>query len=119
MSYGVITFPKPCPGEPDEPAIDIAVQAGTLSEPDAGECLDCYVNRMLNLFSCVGDQRFTQAWFARQPRVPRRVRTWMRRLDSADCDCQVVTRLLDRMPADEKHSALRCPGSYRAEQEIR
>lgn len=116
MSYDVIAFPTTrCPVEPDEPAIDLALQSATLSEPNAGECLDCYVNRMLNLFSCIGDQRFTRGWFARQPELPRRLRAWMRRLDGVVCDCQVVTCLLDHMPATEKHRALRCPASYRAD----
>jgi hypothetical protein len=124
VSHDVIASPIPrLPNvrgaEPDEPAIDLALRAATLSEPDAGECLDCYVNRMLALFSCVEDQRFTRAWFARQPQLSRRLRRWMRRLDAAGCDCQVVTYLLDRMPADEKHRALRCPASYRAEQDER
>ncbi|MFG6402317.1 DUF2695 domain-containing protein [Microbacterium sp. P04] len=57
--------------------------------PEEGECLVCFVNRMLNAFGCDNTLRFARAW--RDERAPRATSLEERLADRGGfCDCEIL-----------------------------
>ena len=66
-----------------------------LTEPRSGECLLCYLLRMVPDLSCDGTLRWSTRWRDAQPRPPR---TLLRRLERGGgyCDCEVIMNVYRR-----------------------
>lgn len=63
-------------------------------EPDANECLRCYVDRMVGAHGCDTTLRFTQKWLSASSVVnPRRLLRWFES-SGGYCDCEVLMNVL-------------------------
>ncbi|WP_370876504.1 DUF2695 domain-containing protein [Amycolatopsis thermophila] len=71
------------------------------TEPQDGECLPCYVTRMLTDFGCDGTPRWTRHW--RALRAPE-VKTLDRTLRAIPCDCGVPAALGGASPPAGSHA---------------
>jgi hypothetical protein len=75
-----------------------ASPAGPDTAPGHGECLPCFVRRMVDALGCTGTLVWVEHWKrARSPRATALVRRLERR--GAACDCSLVTVLLSPSPA--------------------
>lgn len=80
-----------------------------LTAPAAGECLLCYLCRVIGEFGCNGTLRWSMCWREAQPQRPR---AFQRRLERQGgyCDCEVIMNVYRHYPEDEDPSAaLPCP----------
>ncbi|MGH8888196.1 MAG: DUF2695 domain-containing protein [Acidothermaceae bacterium] len=80
------------------------------SKLDGGECLYCYLLRMIGSFGCRG-HRFTQRWIESQPRLHGWVIRWVER-GGGYCDCEVIFNVFRDDRTSERHRQLRCAASY-------
>jgi hypothetical protein len=73
---------------PAEPEEEVAAVAAALTAPAPGECVLCYVNRMLEAFGCDTTLRWARRW--RDQLMPRATGL-ERRLQARGgfCDCEV------------------------------
>jgi hypothetical protein len=82
----------------DEQAVRLMRSMGRrLTEPQAGECLACYVLRMLNDFGCDTTLRFARNY---RDRVARRATGLERRLGNMGgfCDCEIFLNGIQLAP---------------------
>ena len=61
-----------------------------VTTPHAGECLHCYVERMLEQFGCDGSHRFTWLWDDAQPKRVPNLFPRLTKLGGCCCDCEVL-----------------------------
>ncbi len=105
----------PAAGDGDRP-LDEVTQAELdlvlAADVRCGECLYCYLCRVLTLVGCPGDLRFTRRWCDAQREDTRRVLPWVRRRRGS-CDCEVVVNVFGDGMADERLLRLRCRPSVR------
>lgn len=74
---------------PDRPAAAAAGDA-----PATGECLRCYVDRMVGSRGCDTSLRFTQRWLAESSFTnPQRLLRWFES-SGGYCDCEVLMNVL-------------------------
>lgn len=72
----------------DEAEAHVATLATVLTEPRAGECVLCYVDRMLDAFGCDNTLRWAGLW--RDLRRPRATGLERRlRAHGGFCDCEI------------------------------
>lgn len=75
-----------------------------------GECLACYLTRMVEQFGC-HEHRFTRRWEAAQSRrMPALVR-WAES-QGGFCDCEVMFNAFGRGRRSAKHQRLQCEASF-------
>ena len=71
-----------------------------------GECLGCYLVRMIEAYGCRG-HGFTKSWIAAQQPRPPRLLTWLKRNGGCCCDCEVIYNVLGRVRVD-RYTGLMC-----------
>lgn len=73
----------------DEAEELLRIAAHSLTDPAAGECLPCYLDRMLHEASCDGSLRFAKNY--RDATAPRATALERRlHMSGACCDCEVL-----------------------------
>ena len=77
-----------------------------------GECLACYLGRMLAEFGCTGDHRFTTRWRAAQRRPMPALLRWLAERGGCCCDCEVVLNVFSAGRRSKRHQRLQCRGNY-------
>jgi hypothetical protein len=82
-----------------------------------GECLYCYLTRMVQAFGCAGGgRRWTEHWIASQRRGHKWVLAWARSNGGICCDCEVMLNAFLGRPRTDRHRRLQCEASYEAMQ---
>lgn len=84
----------------------------TLTAVAPGECLYCYLLRMLDAFGCAGDHRLTERWRAAQPRQMPWLRRWVQAGGGLCCDCEVVMNVFAPGLRTPRHRQLQCEAGY-------
>jgi hypothetical protein len=90
----------------------LAAVADGLARVGAGECLFCYLVRVLGLFGCEGSHAWTRRWVAARGRGHGWVLPWVKRNGGCCCDCEVVMNALHEDEDSARHRQLRCDASY-------
>ena len=71
-----------------------SVAADGAAEPDRGECLRCYLDRMVGTRGCDTSLRFTSRWLAGSSFTnPGRLLRWFES-SGGYCDCEVLMNVL-------------------------
>lgn len=84
-----------------------------LTKVDDGECLYCYLIRMLDAFGCRnGDHQFTKHWIDSQQRKHGWVLKWVKKNGGCCCDCEVILNTFRDDRYSQRHQQLRCAASY-------
>jgi len=91
---------------------ELAGLSSTLTAVRTGECLYCYLVRMLSEFGCVGGHRFSQGWIAAQPRRMPALLRWLKDNGGCCCDCEVVMNVLGRGNRNARLRRLQCDTAY-------
>lgn len=78
----------------------------------AGECLSCYLLRMLDAFGCVGTHRFTERWRDAQARPMPWLLGWVRANGGVCCDCEVALNVFAAGARTRRHQQLQCAAAY-------
>jgi hypothetical protein len=76
-----------------------------------GECLYCFLLRMLETHGCEHELRLTQQWIGAQQRSARWVIRWAE-TQGGGCDCEVLTHALRDDKKSARHRKVRCGPSY-------
>lgn len=84
----------------------------TLTAVAPGECLYCYLLRMLDTFGCTGGHRFSERWGAAQPRPMPWLLRWVRAGGGLCCDCEVVMNVFAPGRRTPRHRQLQCEQGY-------
>ncbi len=86
---------------------ELADLAEQLTAPQPDECLDCYLDRMLDAHGCTG-HRFTRLWARARPRgsQPGLLR-WLRQRHGY-CDCEVVINSLHEEWSASRRDGMLC-----------
>jgi hypothetical protein len=92
----------------------IRILSQSLTQVHDGECLYCYLVRMIEEFGCAGTHRFTERWRDAQPRHKPALVRWLQDNGGCCCDCEVVMNVFSRGRRSQKHRRLQCESSYRA-----
>jgi hypothetical protein len=92
------------------PALPALGDAST--ESPLGECLHCYLDRMVDRFGCDGGSRFTDRW--RRSQTPPRTELvrWLQ-ANGGFCDCEVIFNVLLSGRGLARHPDLQCPEALR------
>jgi hypothetical protein len=88
--------------------IELALQelSQELTAPHPGECLSCYLHRMLGEFGCA-QHRFTRRWAQGRARgTPDGLVRWASALGGCCCDCEVVMNVLGKRSARRRGGVL-------------
>lgn len=86
---------------------ELVALAEELTAPDTGECLACYLERMLGQHGCTHDHRFTRRWTqARRRGSPEGLVRWAQSRGGLCCDCEVVVNSLSRATARRRAGVL-------------
>jgi len=97
--------------------IDLSAFDGSAEQikVDDGECLYCYLLRMLDAFGCGdGGHRFTKKWIESQRTRHGWVLGWVCKRGGF-CDCEVTFNVFRDDRDSERHRQLRCAASYLVE----
>ena len=95
-----------------DPEAYVAELAQRWTGPHPGECLYCYLCRVLDEFGCQGSHEWTRRWCDAQPGSTGWVLGWVRRSGGCCCDCEVVVNVFDDGRRSKRHRELRCAASY-------
>ena len=76
-----------------------------------GECLYCYLARMLETTGCTHALTLTHRWIDAQPRSARWVIRWADAQGGA-CDCGVMFNVFRDNKRSARHRKVRCAASY-------
>lgn len=95
--------------------MDVAMLESALADlserwtaPLSGECLDCYLRRMLDAYGCAG-HRFTRRWARGRPRgTEDGLVRWAADRGGCCCDCEVVLNSLRRRRAPVRRGGVLC-----------
>jgi Protein of unknown function (DUF2695) len=80
------------------------------TQPREGECLRCYLIRMLRAHGCDGTHRWTVRWRdARAPRATGLLRK-LARLGGCCCDCEVIFNVWREYEDEDEDQSLPCSG---------
>lgn len=86
---------------------ELAALSEELTAPEAGECLACYLERMLTQHGCTHDHRFTRRWaHSRRRGSPDGLVRWAQSRGGLCCDCEVVFNSLSRASARRRAGVL-------------
>ncbi len=80
---------------------------------EEGECLFCYLVRMLEMFGCSGSHNWTLRWCDAQRSSTGWVLPWLRRRHGY-CDCEVIVNVFGDGARSRQHLRLRCEASFMA-----
>src|SRR4051812_8046515 len=72
-----------------------------------GECLYCYLTRMLEAFGCDNTLRWSERWREQQQTAYRWLMTWLRK-NGGYCDCEVLFNVFRDHRRSQRHLQLRC-----------
>ena len=92
----------------DVQSIELELQelSEAVTAPAAGECLSCYLERMLGHFGCAG-HRFTRRWARSRSRgTEDGLVRWAAARGGCCCDCEVVMNSLSRESARRRGGVL-------------
>ena len=106
---------RPGPDARADAAPDPLAPETTAVEP--GECLSCYLERMLDRYGCRG-HLFTHHWIDAQPQQQPRLMRWLQDSGGLCCDCEVLMNVLDRGRTNRRYPGLRCERA-RGRREVR
>jgi Protein of unknown function (DUF2695) len=76
-----------------------------------GECLYCYLSRLMETVGCDHTLKLTLRWIGAQPRSARWVIRWAD-TQGALCDCEVVREAFRDDKRSARHLKVRCRASY-------
>lgn len=86
---------------------ELAALSEELTAPTAGECLACYLERMLGQHGCTNDHRFTRRWAqSRRRGTPDGLVRWAQGRGGCCCDCEVVYNSLSGSGARRRGGTL-------------
>jgi hypothetical protein len=108
---------RPAPdARPAQPVADLAAYdapPAELTKVADGECLYCYLTRMLDAFGCrTGDHQFTKQWIHSQQGKHGWVLNWVKKNGGCCCDCEVILNTFRDDRYSQRHQQLRCATSY-------
>lgn len=95
--------------DPEKYAAELA-QRWTGAHP--GECLYCYLNRVMAEFGCHGSHEWTRRWCEAQVDPTGWVLPWVQRNGGLCCDCEVLPNVFAGERRSKRHRQLRCAASY-------
>jgi hypothetical protein len=92
--------------------IELRTLGARLTRVRPGECLACYLERMLSEFGCTSDHRFTTRWRTAQPRPMPALMRWLADRGGCCCDCEVLLNVFGSGRRSKRHERLQCRGHY-------
>ncbi len=79
--------------------------------PRRGECLYCYLSRVIETIGCEHTTKLTRRWIDAQPRSARWVLRWVE-VQGAACDCEIIVSAFRDDKKSARHRKVRCAASY-------
>jgi len=92
---------------PAEDTDDESSDVHDVAQVEVGECLDCYLNRMLARYGCDG-HLFTQRWIDAQPEPLTGLMGWLESQGGICCDCEVAMNVFGRRRSSRRFPHLSC-----------